>query len=609
MRLNTGKIVAGLFAVVLSGGCRWGSVAEREPWLSPLAIVADSQGRYVYVAAATGVCVLRVDVTAGTVVRTFELSDNPTGLSLSSDGKRLFVTVGVAKGQLLVLDTEHDRVVASMPVGHSPTAPVAAPDGKTVYVCNRFLNAVSVVDWTTKKIVSQIPVEREPVAATLNADGTRLFVANLLPVGAATGDYVSAAVSVIDLGSKAVTRIALPNGSTSVRGMVLSADGKFVYVTHTLARYQLPTTQLERGWMNTSALSVIDAAGAKMVNTVLLDEVDSGAANPWGVAATADGKLLCVAHAGTHEVSLIDRAALHERLAKAAKGERVTEVSTSAENVPNDLSFLVGIRRRVKLDGNGPRGMTVAGNLPVTATYFSDALQVLTVPTNDAPVTVRTVALCGPVTLTAERRGERAFHDAESCFQHWQSCATCHPDTRADALNWDLLNDGIGNPKQTKSFIMTMQTPPAMISGVRETPEEAIRSGMKYIQFSVPEEGTSKDIEAYLRALKPVPSPHVASSKGRKVFEKAGCAECHPGPLYTDLKSHDVGTGTGNEKGKTWDTPTLAECWRTAPYLYDGRAATLEEVLTKFNVDDQHGMTSTLSKEELADLVEYVLSL
>ncbi|MCX6996080.1 MAG: c-type cytochrome [Kiritimatiellaeota bacterium] len=609
MKMNTVKLVVVLLAALLSGACQEQNTVEREPWLSPLALVVESQGRYVYVAAATGGCVLCVDVADGKVVRTFALPDNPTGLCLSADGQRLFVTMGVAPGQLLVLDTGTGKILAALPVGHSPTAPVAAPDGKTIYVCNQFLNTVSVVDWTTQKVLAQIPVEREPVAAALNADGTRLFVANLLPSGSATRDVVAAAVSVIDLGSRAVSRIALPNGSTSVRGMTLSADGKYVYVTHTLAHYQLPTTQLERGWMNTSALSVIAAAGATLVNTVLLDEVSSGAANPWGVAVTPDGQWLCVAHAGTHEVSVIDRVALHERLAKAAKGERVTEVSTSPDNVPNDLSFLVGIRRRVKLDGHGPRGLTVAGHQPVTAMYFSGALQVLTVPTNDAPVTVRTVALGVPAPLTAARRGEQAFHDAGSCFQHWQSCATCHPDARADALNWDLLNDGMGNPKQTKSFILTMQTPPAMISGVRETPEEAIRAGMKHIQFSVPVEEDMQAIAAYLGSLKPVPSPHATTRRGRKVFAKAGCAACHPKPLFTDLKPHDVGAGSGNEKGQPWDTPTLVEIRRTAPYLYDGRAATLEEALTKYNPGDQHGQTSTLSKEELADLVAYVLSL
>ena len=34
------------------------------------------------------------------------------------------------------------------------------------------------------------------------------------------------------------------------------------------------------------------------------------------------------------------------------------------------------------------------------------------------------------------------------------------------------------------------------------------------------------------------------------------------------------------------DVPTLAEVWRTAPYLQDGRAATMREVLTTYNPED-----------------------
>ena len=79
--------------------------------------------------------------------------------------------------------------------------------------------------------------------------------------------------------------------------------------------------------------------------------------------------------------------------------------------------------------------------------------------------------------------------------------------------------------------------------------------------------------------------------------------------LWTDLKLYDLGLGTGTEVGRKFDTPTLAECWRTAPYLYDGRALTMEEVLTSANPGDKHGETSKLSAEEIKDLAEYVLSL
>jgi len=63
------------------------------------------------------------------------------------------------------------------------------------------------------------------------------------------------------------------------------------------------------------------------------------------------------------------------------------------------------------------------------------------------------------------------------------------------------------------------------------------------------------------------------------------------------------------EKAKEFDTPTLVEIWRTAPYLYDGRAATMEDVIGKDNKDDKHGKTSNLTSEQKNDLIEYILSL
>jgi cytochrome c peroxidase len=51
------------------------------------------------------------------------------------------------------------------------------------------------------------------------------------------------------------------------------------------------------------------------------------------------------------------------------------------------------------------------------------------------------------------------------------------------------------------------------------------------------------------------------------------------------------------------------EIWRTAPYLHDGRAATLKEMLTTFNENGVHGDTASLNANELDELIEYVLSL
>jgi len=42
-----------------------------------------------------------------------------------------------------------------------------------------------------------------------------------------------------------------------------------------MARFQVPTTQLERGWVATNALSVIRVADQSLLHTVLLDDLEA----------------------------------------------------------------------------------------------------------------------------------------------------------------------------------------------------------------------------------------------------------------------------------------------------------------------------------------------
>jgi hypothetical protein len=52
--------------------------------------------------------------------------------------------------------------------------------------------------------------------------------------------------------------------------------------------------------------------------------------------------------------------------------------------------------------------------------------------------------------------------------------------------------------------------------------------------------------------------------------------------------------------------PTLRDVWQTAPYLHDGSAATLKDVLTTGNSNGQHGATATLTKAQVDQLVAYL---
>lgn len=596
------------------------AIAERSiagEYLSPVALVADGPTLYVAESSASKIAV--VDAKKGNVSRTIQLPAEPTGIALSVDKKSLFVTVNGPDSSVYIIDIAKGRVDGSIALGHTAMAPVAGPEGKRLYVCNRFNNNVAVIDLEKRAVVCRLPVTREPVAAILSLDGNTLFVANHLPAGAANVDRMTSVITVIDTTSlEVLSSIPLPNGAIDLRGMALSPDGKYVYVPSIFARFLVPTTQIARGWINTHALNIIDAEAKKLLWTVLLDDVALGAANPWGVTASPDGGTICVSHAATHEVSLIDTKALMAKLkpipARATAGLTIPEYESLPENPANSLSFLTGIRRRVKLPGIGPRGIAITGGELAVAQFFSDDLAI--VPLDPGSQKIRTIALGAGQEMDPVRKGHMFFESASLCFQQWQSCGTCHPDARSDAVNWDLLNDGIGNPKSTKSLLLSHKLPPVMITGVRAKAEVAVRSGIRYIQFAMPEEDKAVAIDEYLKSLKPIPSPYLvkgelsdSAKRGKKFFEKAGCSICHSGTYRTDMEKYDVGTSDGMEKGKEFDTPTLIEVWRTAPYLYDGRAATMLDVIKTFNKSDDHGETSKFSEVQLQDLAEYVLSL
>jgi cytochrome c peroxidase len=156
-----------------------------------------------------------------------------------------------------------------------------------------------------------------------------------------------------------------------------------------------------------------------------------------------------------------------------------------------------------------------------------------------------------------------------------------------------------------------------MSLGVRETVEMAVRSGIKNILFAELPEEVAVAIDAYLKSLKPVPSPYLvngklsqAAQRGKRVFKQAGCASCHPPGLFTDLRSYDVGTqGRLDQPTDKFDTPTLIELWRTAPYLHNGMAETVRDVLLHGNRAQKHGGASKLSDEKVNDLCTYLLSL
>lgn len=523
----------------------------------------------------------------------WELDETPTGIA--TDGDRIFATVaGERKNGVYILSTIRPAEKLFVETASGACAPL--PNAGKLYVCNQFAGTVSELDSNSHTVLRTVSVLREPKSAVLSNDGRHLFVANFLPQQRADIDTVAACVSVIDTESfRKIKDIQLANGSNALRGMSLSPDGRYLLITHNLGRFQVPTSQLQQGWMNTSAISIVSLATLAFEGAVLLDEPERGAAGIWDVKCTADK--IVVSHSGTHEVSLIDYPAFISKF----------EAYPQKDALAYDLRFLYGLRKRIPLVGNGPRCLMLKDGEAIVPTYFSDTLNIVDLNTTN----VRSIALVKNRRENRVQRGEKYFNDAEHCFQNWQSCNGCHPgDARMDAMNWDLMNDGIGNSKNCKSLLLSHVTPPCMISGIRVSAQLAVRAGYKLIQFTDLPEEFAECVDEYLMSLKPVPSPYLVNGelsekarRGRKVYEKYNCDECHSGPYYTDMKMHRIGQDVEFENG--WDTPTLIEVWRTAPYLFDGRAATMEEVFTVH----KHGIQKKISAKEAEELAEYVNSL
>lgn len=610
--------------------------AEAPVFHSPSSLAISPDGKALLAADQTARRLVTVDLESPGKRSDLALQGNPRQVVVSADGKTAYVAEHGA-GTVAVVDTAAAKVTGRIAVGRWPTALALAPKSRRLYVGNQDLHNVMAFDLAQQppKLLGAVAVVREPSGIAVTADEQRVVVANLLPNAPGTDPNLAADVSLIDAGKLTQTAtVRLPVGSSVVRGLCVSPDGRWAYVVHGLGRFHLPITQLERGWVNTFALSAIDLEKATRPLTVLLDDLSQGAADPAAIVVSRDGNTLWIAHAGTHEVSVIDAGRVRELLAGKIPPElaalqdgalpniwvRIQRDPSLISELENDLTalYIGGAIRRLASGGVGPRSLTLSPDEKrlYVGNYYSGSVAVLsasdgkplgTLPLGDQPPT------------DAVRRGEIVFHDATRAFQRWHSCASCHPNEgRVDGLRWDFLGDGIGNGKDTISLVLMHQTEPQNRRATVPTAKECTKNGLAGTNMLVPRGSDVEDLYAYLTSLKPEPSPHrapdgkltEAAQRGQGLFEgKAGCAQCHPAPLFTDRKMHNVGVLSENEPDGKYDVPSLLEAYRTAPYLHDGRALTLKDVLTTHNRSGQHGEASELNPQEIDDLVAYLQSL
>jgi len=564
---------------------------------SPQFICLSPDGAKAYVTNYTANLVSVIDVRARQVLTEIPVSNRPTQAKFSPDGRFLYVSCTWAE-KIEVIDVAQNKVVRALTAGFEPAGLAVSPDGKRLFVTNVVSSSASIIDIESGHTIAETPVGSQPRFAAVTPDAARLLVSNGL----------SPWVSVLDANDgREVARYDMGRASM-LREIVCSTDGRWAFLTNLVSHNEVPTVQMERGWINSNGFSILDLTQPNRRVTLLLDQLLVGATNPCGIALSSDAKRLYVSLAGIHEIAIVDVPAA---LALAATSKTAIEIQRLEEDV--EILQREKIAHRYATGGLGPRSLALseATNEVLVANFFSDNVTVLDAKTGALKATIP----LGPVQeMTEWRKGELMANDGRITYQSWISCTSCHQeDTSSDGLNWDLANDGLGNPKNNKSLQDAHDTPPAMWSGVRADLADGVGAGERFQGF-VPMAHVQGPITEYLTHPDRAPSPYrngdpLAIERGKKLFTVAGCDVCHPAPTYSDCKFHDLGFGTTNDFRNRFDTPSIRSCYRTAPYLHDGRAPTLESLFLEYNPHDVHGRTKGFTKQELDDLLAYVRTL
>ena len=550
--------------------------------------------------------VVEVDLDSGETLRTWNAGREPYALKLTPDGKKLVVanritnmpanqSFSCAEVRVIELESGEQQVVELLN-GHNLLQDLAiSKDGRYAFIpgvqCS-YLSITSQVSggWISEYCVLCVDIEKAKLVEIFFLDDSELGAGN--PWGVAVSDDNERLVVSI-AGTDEIVYLPL-------RRLLQMIDerpewarpgyGAYTYQTFAKGEVQLPFRI--RAKFGFKGMRQLIARGDDIYALARYDDVICKAT----LKLTPPYRHFPGSYVAQEKPPL--------SLTADAEAKRLEEAGEKAPNVDDRQAEADAYAALEKNDGL-PRlsFIPLAPRVPMEGVEIERSFARL----GDKPV------------LTMRRRGEIIFHDATACFENWLSCVTCHPDARADGFNWDLLNDGTGNLKNTKSMLLAHETPPCMITGIRADGETAVRAGFTHILFMRYQEENACCVDEYLKALKPLPSPHLVDGKlsesaarGKKLFEsdKIGCSTCHPKDSYfTDMRIHRVGSQDPNDFFDKFDTPTLVEAWRTAPYLNTGMWTSVRQLLEEGKHGVKDGRFDELTPQEQDDLIEYVLSL
>jgi YVTN family beta-propeller protein len=545
----------------------------------PCALVLAEDGKWLFTANQRSGSISVIDTKAARTVAEVDVGRKLVDLAAMPDGKHL-VAVDESTDELVFLQRKESALetVKRLRVGAAPVSVQVTPDGKRCAVAALWSRRLDIVSLGKEpKVVKTIDLPFAPCKQLLVGDGKKLIVA----------DGFGGRLGVVDMGRGALESVRWLPGH-NIRGLALSRDGESLFLVHQVLNPLARTTRHDILWGNLITndfralvlANVLDPKADLLRDGALqhLGDVNGGAGDPSAVAV-ADRQVI-IALAGINKI-----------------------IVGTERNV--ESTHLAGARRPTAIVPSPD------GQRAYVANTFADSVSVVDLKTDKV---VATIKLGPQPELKPSDRGELLFHDARLSHDGWMSCQSCHTDGHSNGQLADTLGDGTyGTPKRVLSLLGVKDTAPYAWNGsmkdlpaqISKTIETTMR-GKKLTAEQV------SDLTAYLKTLSPPPSlagsrhqvDDDALRRGREVFTKQSCGNCHTPPTYTSAKTYDV--GLADEAGhKAFNPPSLRGVSQGGPYFHDGRAATLAEVFTRH----RHQLKNELPKKDLDDLLSFLASL
>jgi DNA-binding beta-propeller fold protein YncE/mono/diheme cytochrome c family protein len=554
----------------------------------PVRIVFDPTGKQAFITESDEGTVAVVDAASGRILRRLETGGKqPEGIAYAP-GKALLVA-NAFSGSIAAFDPTTWKRTALLSLRGEPADVVIARDGRRAFVSLAQLDEVAVLTLPELRVTHRIPVGDRPRPLALTPDGGTLLV----------GNFQGGDVSLIDTNTLRERRRVELTG-VNLRGLSVSPDGRRAFVTGQIPANTRATREPLDIWTNTvftfdvlQPPSPPGSAGPADVGAEGWIDFSLGSSpDPDGVVALKED-LVAVALAGSDQALLVRTPGPYKR------------------------SYDPVIVRRVAV-GARPRGIaaTPNGKEIWVANELDSTISVLDA-SDLRPL--RRIELGIPNRRDVRLQGRYLFGNARLARGRQFTCASCHPGGNTDGLTWEFAHVPDGLPfRNTRNLRggITL-TGPFRWSGHEEQIEDFFQDEVVGL-LQGPRQPHSA-LHALWNMMHDFPMPPnpyrteddrltPAAERGKALFTgKAGCSDCHAGEYHggTGIKAY---VGTTREE-LPLDVPHLVGVHDSAPYLHDGRAATLEEIFEKHNPEQRHGKAHQLTRPELADLLRYVREL